>query len=669
MSYRNQAMLDTIAAFPGIMTWSASNENSDVDGYVDRMPHFLSPNVIPVMATDDHDQKSTFSNYGKNTIFIAAPGSHILLLKPMNHDQASQNSTNQSSQDIPYKYDNGTSFSSPMVAGVLALMKSRHPESTNEQIKAALVKSADKNPDLMRYCITGGRINASAAVRQEVSSYDAIGSMTMPPIVHTNSAFQCNITMQNAGTDTWTSNSSIWLIAQNPDATLMGPEKIEFPTGTTTSPGEYVSFVFQGTSPAQFGYYNPSYQLSYLKGGFGQVVSAGCTVTVAEALADVPFHLYDSAMVSSDRYLYLFGGSTTVYPYISSSSFRYDIVNKTWDNITPIPEPGGYFDGSLINGKVFIPGRYKNETLKVYDIKSNSWSQITSDRRVWGRSLYKTGVIGDRMYIMGGYTDGYNVTNQVFCLNTTTGQWSQAPSMLTNRTQFFASSGNGTIIVAGGLDSYGDDVNFDKHNLRSAERFDGEKWSFIPDIPDTIGWDYGASGSEPDGSLWIAGGRRVTTQGVKYSDIAHFSVANNSWMVTPDLPTMMFPRYSDVGCIAEDGYLYSAQGVNFSAHPPWFERMKVLENTVSPIENLHTTKVTPFAITWNWTLPHNPQLTSIPITINGKNITNLSGDATSYTAIRLNKNTNYKLGVQLQDIYGEKSQWVYHTAKTPNWYR
>jgi len=669
MSYRDPALLDAIAAFPGIVTWSAGNEESDVDGYIDRMPHFLSPNVIPVMATDDHDQKSSFSNYGKKTILIAAPGSHILLLKPMNHDQTSLHSTNLSSQDIPYKYDNGTSFSSPMVAGVVALMKSLHPEYTNVQIKAALLQSADKNLDLFRYCIAGGRINASAAVRQKVSPYDAIGSMNMPPIVHTNTAFQCNITMQNAGTATWNSNTSISLIAQNRDAILMGPEKIAFPTGITTAPGEYVSFTFQGTSPAQFGRYNPSYRLSDLNGGFGQEVDAVCTVTEAEALPDAPPDVYSSAMVSSGRYLYLFGGSTSDPPYISSSSFRYDIVNKTWDSITPMPEPGGYFDGSLINGKIFIPGRYRNETLKVYDITNDSWSQIPTDHRVSGRSLYKTGVIGDRMYVMGGYTDGISVTNQVFCLNTTTGQWSQAPSMLTNRTQFFASSGNGTIIVVGGLDSYSGIFDFYKHTVRSAEQFDGEKWSALPDIPDTIGWDYGASGSDTDGSLWIAGGRRVTSQDVVYSDIAHFSVTNKSWTVTPALPTMFYPRYTDSGSIAEDGYLYSAQGVNYSTNRPWFERIKVHDNTVSPVQSLHTTQITPFMITWNWTLPQNHQITRIPITLNGNNVANLSGEATSYTAVRLTPKTKYQIGVQLQGLFGVTSQWEYHTAKTSTWYR
>ncbi|MDD1730337.1 MAG: S8 family serine peptidase, partial [Methanospirillum sp.] len=573
IAYRNQALLDAIATFPGIMTWSASNEESDVDGYIDKMPQFLQPNVIPVMSTDDHDKKSSFSNYGKKSIFIAAPGSNILLLKPMKHDQSSPNSTNLSFQEIPYTYSNGTSFSSPMVAGVVALMKSLHPEYTNVQIKGALVRSADKNPDIFRYCIAGGRINASAAVRQEVSPYDAIGSMNMPPIMHTNTPFQCNITIQNAGTETWNSNTSISLIAQNRDAILMGPEQIAYPKGTTTAPGEYVSFTFQGTSPAQFGHYDPSYRLSDLNGGFGQAVNADCTVTEAEALPDVPLVQFDSAMISSGQYLYLIGGRTNDYPS-NISPFRYDIVNKIWRMLTEMPECVSYVDASLINGKVYVPGGYNGSirpslcdpTLKVYDITNDSWSQTPFDRKVPGRWAYKTAVLGDRMYVMGGFIDYKTVTNQVFCLNTTTGQWSQAPSMLTNRTQFFVSSGNGTIIVAGGLDSYSGIFDFDKHTLRSAERFDGEKWSYLPDIPDSIGWDYGASGSDPDGSLWIAGGRRVTSEGVVYSDIAHFSVPNKSWTVTPDLPTMMYPRYHDVGCIAEDGYLYSAQGVNYSAY-------------------------------------------------------------------------------------------------------
>lgn len=676
MTYKSQALLDAIAAFPGIMTWSAGNMNADVDGFIEKSLHFLSPNVISVMATDDRDQKSSFSSYGKRSISIAAPGSHILLLKPLSHDQASQNSTNLSSPDIPYLYDDGTSFSSPMVAGVLALMKSRHPEYSNVGLKAALLRSVDKNPDLTRFCIAGGRINASAAVRQEISAYDAIGTMDIPPIVPTNTGFQCTITIQNAGTETWNANSSLWLIAQNQDAILMGPEKIPYPDGTTTAPGEYVSFTFDGTSPAQYGYYNPSYRMSRLDEEFGQVVNADCTVTIAEALPPLPLDQGGSVMVSSDRYLYLIGGSTSEYPY-NESSFRYDLVNRTWDLIAQIPNPIGSFDASVMNGKIYIPGGFNRSlmpgfydaTLKVYDIATDSWSETPFAGQAPGRWGYKTAVIGDRLYVMGGFINYKTVTNQVYCLNITTGQWSQAPSMLTNRTKFFVSSGNGTIIVAGGLDAYAGVLDFYKHTLRSAERFDGEQWSLLPDIPETIGWDYGASGSDPDGSLWIAGGRRVTSQETVYRDIAHYSVPNNTWTLPPDLPTMIFPRFSTTGCTAEDGYLYSAQGENFSTSLPWFERIKVNDDTVSPVTGLHTTTVTPFTITWNWTIPRNPQITGIPITINGEHIANLSGEATSYTAVRLTPQTRYEIGVQVQSIYGDTSQEVHHTATTPPWYR
>jgi len=61
------------------------------------------------------------------------------------------------------------------VAGVVALMKAHQPEYTPVQIKSALMKSVDKTPDLTRDCISGGIIPVSAAVRQEISQYDAIG--------------------------------------------------------------------------------------------------------------------------------------------------------------------------------------------------------------------------------------------------------------------------------------------------------------------------------------------------------------------------------------------------------------------------------------------------------------------------------------------------------------
>lgn len=109
-------------------------------------------NVISVGATDQNDYKAPFSNYGSN-LTIAAPGVGIYSTQLNN----------------TYNSSDGTSFASPIVSGVVALMLSINPSMTPAQIKDALITTADKvggynyingRSNELGY----GRLNAYAAV-------------------------------------------------------------------------------------------------------------------------------------------------------------------------------------------------------------------------------------------------------------------------------------------------------------------------------------------------------------------------------------------------------------------------------------------------------------------------------------------------------------------------
>ncbi len=81
--------------------------------------------VIGVGATDENNQKTSWSNYGK-CVDVWAPGVHIVTTAPPPDN---------------YAYDSGTSFSAPIVSGVAALVKSLHPDWNVEEIKAVLINS------------------------------------------------------------------------------------------------------------------------------------------------------------------------------------------------------------------------------------------------------------------------------------------------------------------------------------------------------------------------------------------------------------------------------------------------------------------------------------------------------------------------------------------------
>jgi serine protease len=80
-------------------------------------------NVICVASSDYNDQRSSFSNWGPQTVQLAAPGTSIY-------------STNASGS---YSFGSGTSLSTPFVAGVAALILSQHPNMDVVTLKHALV--------------------------------------------------------------------------------------------------------------------------------------------------------------------------------------------------------------------------------------------------------------------------------------------------------------------------------------------------------------------------------------------------------------------------------------------------------------------------------------------------------------------------------------------------
>lgn len=112
---------------------------------------------------DDNTLKADFSNYGKTTVDVFAPGVQIYSTTP----------------ESKYEAYNGTSMASPVVAGLAALIRSYYPKLTAVQVKEIILKSVIKvnhNVDVEEatgvksvpftdLCITGGIVNAYEALK------------------------------------------------------------------------------------------------------------------------------------------------------------------------------------------------------------------------------------------------------------------------------------------------------------------------------------------------------------------------------------------------------------------------------------------------------------------------------------------------------------------------
>jgi thermitase len=151
---RSHALEDVIrqAYAEGILFVAAAG-NAGADN--DQTPHYPSGynlgNVISVAALDRRDRLTSFSNYGANSVQVAAPGQEIL----------------STWLDHGFAEKQGTSMATPFVAGVAALMLAQNPKMSVDDLRAKLLKSVDPIAALKGKVSSGGRINAAKAVGAE----------------------------------------------------------------------------------------------------------------------------------------------------------------------------------------------------------------------------------------------------------------------------------------------------------------------------------------------------------------------------------------------------------------------------------------------------------------------------------------------------------------------
>jgi subtilisin family serine protease len=151
----NQALKDAIErarAKDVLFVAAAGNDGSDNDGSDPAYPAaFDNDNMISVAATDDSDSLAYFSNYGKKTTHVAAPGVRIYSTIPGDK----------------YKALSGTSMACPHVAGAVALIWSQHPTWNYKKVKETLLSTVDPLPVLTNKTVSGGRVNLIKALSKK----------------------------------------------------------------------------------------------------------------------------------------------------------------------------------------------------------------------------------------------------------------------------------------------------------------------------------------------------------------------------------------------------------------------------------------------------------------------------------------------------------------------
>lgn len=104
--------------------------------------------IISVAASNNVDQLASFSNYGFDSVHVAAPGVLIHSTLPGNQ----------------YAAWSGTSMAAPHVAGLAALVWSQNPEMSALDVKERILSTVDILPQFKGLVSSGGRINVKRAL-------------------------------------------------------------------------------------------------------------------------------------------------------------------------------------------------------------------------------------------------------------------------------------------------------------------------------------------------------------------------------------------------------------------------------------------------------------------------------------------------------------------------
>lgn len=144
------ALRTAVSDYSGLLVCSAGNEGNDLGTVLSYPSCFDLSNILSVGACDNAGNPASYSNTGDVEVDIFAPG-HLAIID-IKEDQ--------------YKWNDGTSLSAPLVAGVAALLKSYKPSLTTAQLKAAIMDGATSKAALKDKCVSGGMLNAYGALQR-----------------------------------------------------------------------------------------------------------------------------------------------------------------------------------------------------------------------------------------------------------------------------------------------------------------------------------------------------------------------------------------------------------------------------------------------------------------------------------------------------------------------
>jgi len=200
----------------GLLVWAAGNDGANLDwGSRD------DDDVIVVGASTSADDRASFSAYG-NSVDVVAPGASVLT----------------TTLNGGYAYASGTSFATPLTAGLVGLIWSANPSLTPNEVEQILKQGCDDLGEVGVDATFGhGRINSLKALQMATATTPA-PTTTPTPAPSTTAATTAPPSPTTAAPTTTTTEAptSTTGSSPSPSTTTTAPEPTPSPMTTTKAP-------------------------------------------------------------------------------------------------------------------------------------------------------------------------------------------------------------------------------------------------------------------------------------------------------------------------------------------------------------------------------------------------------------------------------------------------
>lgn len=344
----------------GIFIAAAGNESFDNDN-----PDFTSfpssyniPGMISVAASDNNDGLADFSNFGAETVDLAAPGVGLLTTTPGGG----------------YQLFDGTSAAAPVVTGAVALLKAIQPNASAVQLRAAIIDSVDILPAFQGRVVSGGRLNLLRAMQiigidgPTVRSFDP-GPVTTQLNPNTNAIINTITVNFNEAID----NNSAFFQASGVSVTGLGSDNILGTSDDFTVPVTTLTRTTDNTSQAVVGLNLGAFSGQRLPLGRYRVV-----------LDDAAFRDLDGNFLNGN----ISSGSDQTYDFRVVATSGDNEPNDTFAQATAVA-----FNSSgqaTFTGATIGNGLFANLDVDIYKVTLSRGGLITADVLAQRRSISST---------------------------------------------------------------------------------------------------------------------------------------------------------------------------------------------------------------------------------------------------------------------------------------